>query len=206
MATVVGNPLVLEKLARLRDQRTPTPEFKRLLHEIAVLMLPSVFADARLRSEKITTPMGPAEVQRLADPVAAIAILRAGLGMAEALSYLPDVITLHFGMRRDPDSLQPSWYYRENLEQVRGRVVVVADPMVATGGTLIECIASLRPYAPRAVKVMALLAAEEGLAKVEQALPEAQIYVCGIDRVLNDKGYIVPGLGDAGDRLFGIPH
>jgi uracil phosphoribosyltransferase len=206
MATLVDHPLIQDKLARLRDARTTTPEFKRLLHETAVLMLPAVFADMRLREESTATPMAPARVLRLADPVAAVAILRAGLGMAEALAYLPDVVTLHFGMRRDPSSLQPSWYYRENLEQVRGRVVVVADPMIATGGTLIECLTSLRPFEPRALKVMGLLAAADGVRRVEAALPEAQIYVCGVDPVLNDKGYIVPGLGDAGDRLFGLAH
>jgi uracil phosphoribosyltransferase len=198
------HPLVLEKLAALRSVATRPPEFRRLVRTLAGLVAYEAAADLPTREITVTTPLGTATGRAIADPVLIVPILRAGLGMADgALELIPDAEVWHVGLRRDEKTLLPDEYYRKLPEHARQATVFIVDPMLATGGSAVHACELIKTFAPTRIKFLALIAAPEGIAHLTTAMPDVDVHVGVIDERLNDRGFIHPGLGDAGDRLFG---
>src|SRR6202050_5470255 len=204
---VVDHPLVTHKLTALRDEATDTATFRSLTAELVTLLAYEAPREMRVRPVSVSTPVGVARGVKLARPVPLIVpVLRAGIGMLEGMTRLLPMADVGFvGLRRDEESLVASTYANRLPTDLTGREVFVLDPMLATGGTLITVISMLRDRGAEAVTAICLLAAPEGIARLEAAFPGDSVRVVtgAVDERLNDKGYIVPGLGDAGDRLFG---
>lgn len=203
--TIVDGPLIWDYLARLRDAQTPTTAFRDSMTQIVRLMIPAVFSDLRTREVTVTTPVGDATVQRLDETVVAIPILRAGLGLVEPLTaVIPDLRINYLDINRDEASLQPVLRRVWLPADLGDACVAILDPMLATAGTLSEAVRLVKERGARRIKAISLVAAPEGLARMEREHPDVQVYVAAVDTGLNAKGYIVPGLGDAGDRLTGF--
>ena len=204
---LAGHPLVTHKLTLLRDARTDTATFRTLTDELVTLLAYEATREIRVTEVEVTTPVGAAAGARLSDPKPLIVpVLRAGIGMLDGMTRLLPVASVGFvGMVRDEESLVASTYANRLPANLSGREVFVLDPMLATGGTLVTVITMLRDRGAAAVTAICLLAAPEGLDRLEAAFPGETVRVVtgAVDERLNDKGYIVPGLGDAGDRLFG---
>lgn len=206
---VADHPLVAHKLTALRDERTDTPTFRQLADELVTLLAYEATRDVRVHTVEVTTPVGPAVGATLCTPrPMVVPILRAGLGMLEGmLRLLPTAEVGFLGMVRNEESLQASTYAERLPDDLSGRQCYVLDPMLATGGTLVAAIDFLTRRGADDITVICLLAAPEGLANLEQGLDghavPVTIVTAAVDERLNDKGYIVPGLGDAGDRLYG---
>lgn len=198
------HPLVQDKLARARNVNTPPAQFRRLLNEIAGLMTYDVCRDLRTCTEEVITPVGPTTGQVLAEPVTLVPILRAGVGMTDGiLALLPEARVGHIGLYRDEDTLEPVEYYAKLPPDVADGVVLVIDPMLATGGSASTALTLLKKRGCTALRMICLVAAPEGVARLQADHPDVLIYTASLDEQLNELGYIVPGLGDAGDRLFG---
>jgi uracil phosphoribosyltransferase len=201
---IVDHPLVARHLAVLRDRDTPSPVFRQTLADVSMMLLYEALRDLALREEEIHTPLEAAEGQRLADEIVLIAILRAGLGMVEgALRVVPEARVGHLGMYRDEDSLKPVGYYENVPDGAADAEVVVVDPMLATGGSAVNALRRLKDAGARRLRMVCLVAAPEGLEAVARAHPEVPVTCASVDRQLDERGYIRPGLGDAGDRIFG---
>ncbi|MBI2774070.1 MAG: uracil phosphoribosyltransferase [Chloroflexi bacterium] len=204
MINVSRHPLVREKLTRLRDTTTPPPEFRRLVHEIATLVLYEATADLALEDRKVDTPLAPWTGSRLREKVGLVPVLRAGIGMVEAaLSLMPEAQVWHIGLFRDERTLRPIEYYNKLPTEATVQVCLVLDPMLATGGSAVATIDVLEKWGAKRIKYVGLIAAPEGVKALSDAHPDVPIHVAALDDRLNEKGYIVPGLGDAGDRQFG---
>ena len=205
---VVDHPLVAHKLTALRDERTDSPTFRRLADELVTLLAYEATRDVRVEQVEVTTPVAKATGCRLAKPVPLVVpVLRAGLGMLDGMTRLLPTAEVGFlGMVRDETSLLATAYANRLPEDLSGREVFVLDPMLATGGTLVTTFELLLERGASSITAICLLAAPEGIARVEAAFPTAAVHVvcAGVDERLNDKGYIHPGLGDAGDRLYGV--
>ena len=203
--TQIGHPLILHKLALIRDKNTGSKEFRELVEEVAMLMAYEVTRDLELEEVEIETPICRAKCRMLAGKkVAIVPILRAGLGMVDGmLSMIPAAKVGHIGLYRDEETLKPVEYFCKLPQDIGERDVIVTDPMLATGGSAVDAITLLKRRGAKYIRLMCLIAAPEGVKAVEMAHPDVDIYVASIDEKLNEKGYIVPGLGDAGDRLFG---
>jgi len=203
--TVVDHPLVQHKLSVLRDVRTGPKEFRELVSELAMLMAYEATREFQLAESTVMTPICETTTKVLAGKkVAIVPILRAGLGMVDGiLSLLPAAKIGHIGLYRDPETLRPVEYYCKLPEDIGERDVMIVDPMLATGGSAAAAIEFLRARGAKSVRLLSIIAAPEGVAAVMKADSDVAVYVCAIDSHLNDHGYIVPGLGDAGDRLFG---
>jgi uracil phosphoribosyltransferase len=200
---VSDHPLVADKLARLRDKSTPPEDFRRLMSEVAMLIGCEVLKGVRTRQETVKTPLKSAPARVLDQPLAFVAVLRAGLGMTPGLLELaPKASIGHIGLYRNEESLNPVRYYVRLPQKMRDHFVVLCDPMLATGGSAAEAIHILKTEGARNIALLTLLAAKAGVKRVHDAHPDVPIYTAAVDPVLNAKGYIVPGLGDAGDRLF----
>jgi uracil phosphoribosyltransferase len=202
---VVTHPLVQHKLSLMRDKGTPTVQFRQLLREIALLLTYEVTRDLPLTTRLIETPLSPMDAPILEGkkPVFA-SILRAGNGLLEGmLDLVPSARVAHVGIYRDPKTLDPVEYYFKAPEDLADRLVIVVDPMLATSNSASAAIQRLKARGARDVRFVCLLAAPEGIDRLQKAHPEVPIYTAAIDSHLNDHGYIVPGLGDAGDRLYG---
>lgn len=201
---VLSHPLILDKLASMRDRRTSCADFRRLLREITLLMGYEATADLPTVPAVIETPVTTAEFPVLASrAVTIVPILRAGLGMVDGLlELLPFASVGHLGMERDEETHEPSEYYSKLPRDARDSLVIVVDPMLATGGSAIDAVSNLKGRGCTNLRMMNLLAAPEGLEAFGQAHPDVDIFVAAIDERLNDRAYIVPGLGDAGDRIF----
>ena len=201
----IDHPLVQHKLSLLRDKDTGCKAFRELVYELAMLMAYEVTRDLELKEIEIETPICKTTVQTLAnEKIAVIPILRAGLGMADGImSLIPNAKVGHIGLYRNPDTLMPTGYYCKLPQDIAERETIIVDPMLATGNSGIEAIHILKENKVSSIRFVCLIAAPEGLAAVQEAHPDVDIYVAHIDEKLNDHGYIVPGLGDAGDRLFG---
>jgi uracil phosphoribosyltransferase len=198
-----SHPLVLEKLASLRSIETRPAEFRRLVRCLAQLIGFEASADLPTRGVTVTTPLGPATGKVLAAPVLIVPILRAGLGMADGLlDLIPEAEVWHIGLKRDEKTLLPEEYYRKLPEHVRDATVFIVDPMLATGGSAVHACELIKRANPPRLKFLALIAAPEGIERLSKAMPDVSIHVGVIDERLNDRGFIHPGLGDAGDRLF----
>jgi len=203
--TVVSHPLVQHKLTLMRDKTTSTAGFRQLLREIALLLTYEVTRDLPLTKKAIETPLAPIDAPILEGkkPVFA-SILRAGNGLLEGmLDLVPSARVAHIGIYRNPETLEPVEYYFKAPDDLADRLVIVVDPMLATANSASAAIEKLRERGAKDIRFVCLLAAPEGIARLQKAQPGVPIYTAAIDEYLNDHGYIVPGLGDAGDRLYG---
>jgi uracil phosphoribosyltransferase len=199
----VQHPLIQCHLTRLRDRTTPPAEFRQLVQRLASLLAYEATKDLRAEAVVVQTPLTVTEGRRLAQRVGLIPILRAGLGMVDpVLELIPTAEVWHLGLYRDEATAKPVKYYAKLPAERPVDVALILDPMLATGGSVVAALTTLRDWGVRQVKLLSLIAAEEGVKFVESEFPDSQIYVCQIDPDLNDRKFIVPGLGDAGDRIF----
>ena len=202
---VFTHPLIQHKLSILRDEKTSVKEFRELVSEIAQLMCYEATRDIPLEEIDVQTPVAVAKCHRIAGKkLAVVPILRAGLGMVDGIvSMMPNVKVGHIGLFRDPETLEPVKYYFKMPPDIADRDVIIVDPMLATGGSAVAATTFLKETDCRSVKLMCIIGAPEGVKAMQEAHPDVDIYVAALDDCLNDHGYIVPGLGDAGDRIFG---
>ena len=202
---VIDHPLIQHKLTHIRDVTTGTKEFRELLDEIAMLMTYELTRNLNLEEVEIQTPVAKCKAKVLAGKkMGVIPILRAGLGMVNGvLKIIPAARVGHVGLYRDPQTLEPVEYYCKLPTDVQERDMIVIDPMLATGGSCVAAIDLVKKHGARNIKLMCLVAAPEGVQAVNDAHPDVEIYAAAVDECLNDHGYIIPGLGDAGDRIFG---
>jgi uracil phosphoribosyltransferase len=202
---VIDHPLVQHKLSLMRDKETGTKDFRELLQEVATLMAYEVTRDLPLKDTIVETPIGPCRTKIIdGRMLGIIPILRAGLGMVDGIMRLvPGAKVGHIGLYRDPVSLQPVEYYCKLPSDATERELIVLDPMLATGGSSAAAIRFLKERGCKNIKLVCLIGAPEGIERVQSEHPDVDIYIAAVDEKLNDHGYIVPGLGDAGDRLFG---
>lgn len=203
--TQIAHPLILHKLSLIRDKNTGSKDFRELVEEVAMLMAYEVTRDLQLEVVEIETPICMAKCKALAGKkMAIVPILRAGLGMVDGmLRLIPAAKVGHIGLYRDEKTLKPVEYFCKLPQDIGERDVIVTDPMLATGGSAVDAIALLKSKGAKNIRLMCLIAAPEGIKAVMDAHPDVDIYTAAIDEYLNENGYIVPGLGDAGDRLFG---
>lgn len=201
----IDHPLIQHKIAMLRDVNTQTKDFRELVSEVAMLMCYEVTRNLPLKEVEVETPITKCKAKMLAGKdVCFVPILRAGLGMVDGvLRLMPFAKVGHIGLYRDPDTLQPVEYYCKLPKDVADRMVIILDPMLATGGSASSAITFIKRRGAESIKLMSLIAAPEGIERVQQDHPDVDIYCAAIDEKLNEHAYIVPGLGDAGDRLFG---
>ena len=202
---IFDHPLIKHKIAILRDEKTGMKEFRELVEEITTLMTYECLKDVETVTVKVKTPLEETEQQMVPDnSIAIVPILRAGLGMVNGIHVLfPTAKVGHIGMYRDEETLQPHEYYCKLPDGIENKLVLLVDPMLATGGSACDAIAALKKRGCKNIKFMAIIGAPEGLTKVAETYPDVNVYVSTLDRCLNQNGYILPGLGDAGDRLFG---
>ena len=202
---VADHPLILHKLAILRDKNTASKEFRELIREITEFLCYEALRDLPLEDVEVETPMCKCTQKKLAGrKLAFVPILRAGLGMVDGIvDMIPSAKVGHIGLYRDPDTLAPVEYYCKMPNDIAERDVIVVDPMLATGGSAAAAITFLKGYGCKHIKLMNILAAPQGVQAVREAHPDVDIYIVGLDEGLNEHSYIVPGLGDAGDRIFG---
>ncbi|QUG40497.1 uracil phosphoribosyltransferase [Psychrobacillus sp. INOP01] len=202
---VFDHPLIQHKLTYIRDVKTGTKEFRELVDEVATLMAFEITREMPLEETEVETPVQLTKSKVLAGKkMGIVPILRAGIGMVDGiLKLIPAAKVGHIGLYRDPQTLQPVEYYVKLPADVAERDFILVDPMLATGGSAIEAVNSLKTRGATSIKFMCLIAAPEGVEALQKAHPDVDIYIAALDEKLNDHGYIVPGLGDAGDRLFG---
>ena len=202
---VFDHPLIQHKLSILREKSTSVKEFRELISEIAMLMCYEATRDLPLEEVEIETPVAKAKVKRISGKkLSIVPILRAGLGMVDGMvSMMPNVKVGHIGLFRDPETLEPVKYYYKMPPDIDERDVIVVDPMLATGGSASAAIQFLKDDGVKHIKLMCIIGAPEGVQRMQEDHPDVDIFVAALDERLNEHGYIVPGLGDAGDRIFG---
>lgn len=202
---VIDHPLITHKLSIMRNRKTGSKDFRELLNEIAMLMGYEVFRDLPMEEITIETPITKMKAKVVSGrKLAIVPILRAGLGMVDGLQSLVPVAKVgHIGMYRDPETHKPVEYYCKLPTDIGERLVVLVDPMLATGGSAVDALTKLKEHGCRNIRFMCLVAAPEGVKAVQEAHPDVDIYAAALDECLNEHAYIVPGLGDAGDRIFG---
>ncbi len=204
MLNLLKHPLLIHKLTHLRRRETDTKEFRETLEEIAGLMAYEITRDIPLRDIIIRTPLADCSTQELEKDIVLIPVLRAGLGMVNGIANLiPGAKVGHIGIYRDHKTLEPQTYYSKFPENLEDAIVMVLDPMLATGGSSSAAIQVLKDYGAKTIKLVCIVGAPEGVVKIEKDHPDVQIYLAALDKCLDENGYILPGLGDAGDRLFG---
>lgn len=202
---VLNHPLIQHKISLLRDENTGTSEFRKLIEEIAMLMGYEALSDLPMEEVEVKTPIETCMTPMIAGKkLAIVPILRAGLGMVSGIEALvPTAKIGHIGLYRDPVTHEPHEYYCKLPEPIEQRTIVVVDPMLATGGSAAEAVDFIKQHGGKNIKFMCIIAAPEGVKRLREAHPDIQIYIGHLDRCLNDHAYICPGLGDAGDRIFG---
>jgi uracil phosphoribosyltransferase len=201
--TVVDHPLAQHLLTRLRDRETPPPLFRTIAKRLTVALVLEAVRDLPTVNVEVQTPLEPAPGHVISPDLVAVPILRAGLGMLEAVTELfPEVTVGYIGLERDDATLAPASYYQK-LPDLHGRHVLLLDPMLATGGSAARASASIREEGPDQLVFVCIVSAPEGIARMEREQPDVPIFTAAVDRGLNENGYILPGLGDFGDRLFG---
>ena len=203
--TIVNHPLIQHKLTLLRDKNTGSKEFRELVEEISMLMCYEATRDLPLKEVEIETPVAVARTKVISGrKLAFVPILRAGLGMVDGvLNLLPAARVGHIGLYRDPETLKPVEYYCKLPSDIPERDVIVLDPMLATGGSAIDAVTQIKARNPKSIKFMCIISAPEGVKAFTDAHPDVPVYTASLDERLNEHSYIVPGLGDAGDRIFG---
>jgi uracil phosphoribosyltransferase len=203
--TVITHPLVQNKLSLMRMESTSTAEFRRLLRELSMLLAYEVTRDLPMKKVPITTPVAQMDAPVLAGrALTLVSILRAGNGLLEGmLELIPSARVGHIGLYRDPETLKPVEYYFKMPPDISERDVVVVDPMLATGGSAVAAVSRIKKLSPRSIKFVCIVASPEGVAALIKEHPEVPIFTASVDEGLNEHGYIVPGLGDAGDRIYG---
>ncbi len=201
----LNHPLIKHKISILRDKKTSTKEFRELIKEISMILCYEAFKDAELDEKEVETPIAKTKGYVLYEKkYAFVPILRAGLGMVDGvLSVIPGAKIGHIGLYRNEETLEPVEYYFKVPEGIENKEVILLDPMLATGGSGIDAISLIKARGVKKIKFLSIIAAPEGLKKMQEAHPDVQIYCATIDEHLNENGYIVPGLGDAGDRIYG---
>lgn len=202
---VIDHPLIQHKLSLIRDKNTSSKDFRELLNEISMLMAYEITRDLPLKEVEVETPLKKMKSKIIdGKKLSIVPVLRAGLGMVDGiLNLIPVARVGHIGLYRDPETFQPVEYYCKLPNQIESREIIVVDPMLATGGSAIAAIQFIKDRGGKNIKLMNLIAAPEGIKAVQDAHPDVDIYVAGVDEYLNDHAYIIPGLGDAGDRIFG---
>ena len=202
---VFDHPLIQHKLSVLRDKNTSVKEFREIISEISMLMCYEATRDLPVEEIQVETPVDTATCYQIAGKkLAIVPILRAGLGMVDGMvTLMPNVKVGHIGLFRDPETLEPVKYYFKMPQDISERDVIVVDPMLATGGSAVAAVTFLKEAGARHIKLMDIIAAPEGVEAMQKAHPDIDIFVAALDDHLNEHGYIVPGLGDAGDRIFG---
>ena len=203
--TIFDHPLIHHKMAILRDKRTSSKQFRELVEEISTLMAYEAMRDLPLKEVDVETPLTTAKFKMIAGKkLAIVPILRAGLGMVDGiLALVPSARVGHIGLYRDPETLEPHEYYCKLPADVASRQVILLDPMLATGGSASAAIQFIKDKGCTSIKLMNIIAAPEGIARIEKDHPDVDVYCGCLDERLNENGYILPGLGDAGDRIFG---
>ncbi len=204
-AIVLTNPIIQHKLSIIRNKNTGTKEFREIIGEIATFLCYEAMSDAKLQTIEVETPIGTTKVKNLDEnQYAFVPILRAGTGMLDGLvKVMPNAKIGHVGLYRNEETLKPVRYYYKMPQDIANREVIVLDPMLATGGSAIDTITMLKEDGVKKIKFLCIIAAPEGILKLQEQHQDVQIYTAAVDEKLNDIGYIVPGLGDAGDRIFG---
>jgi uracil phosphoribosyltransferase len=201
--TVVDHPLAQDLLTSLRDRTTPPPVFRALTRRLTLSLVLEATRDLPTAAKRVETPLEPVEGREIPSPLVAIPILRAGLGMLEAVTdTFPGVSVGYIGLERDERTLQPTSYY-EKVPDLAGNHTLLLDPMLATGGSAVRAAGSILSRGPASLRMVCVVAAPEGVEALERAHPDVPIFAAALDRELNDQGYILPGLGDFGDRLYG---
>lgn len=201
---IINHPLVKRDLTFLRDRRTPSNLFRAILRRVSTLMALEVTKDLTTRKVRIVTPLERTHGSLINQPIVLVPILRAGLGLVGGfVELIPDARVGHIGLFRDEETLKPVDYYFKVPRNIRKALVLLLDPMLATGGSGAAAVTYLKEKGARSIRFVSLVAAPEGVQTLSRAHPDVRIYTCALDRALNDKGYILPGLGDAGDRIFG---
>jgi uracil phosphoribosyltransferase len=204
MLHTIEHPLIAEELTRLRNPECPSPEFRQRVRRIASLMVPAVTADLEVAVVPCTTPLEITSGVKVTRGLILVPVLRAGLGFLDGfLDLIPQASVAHIGVARNEKTLVPEPYYLKHPPVLGEHEIIILDPMLATGGSAIEAVRALKEAGARRVRFACLVAAPEGVRALETAFPDLRIYAACLDRCLNDRGYILPGLGDAGDRLFG---
>ena len=204
-AKILNHPLVSHKLTILRDKKTGTKEFREIVGELSQILCYEAMKDAELEEKEIETPICITKGYKLnEDKYAFVPILRAGTGMLDGLiATMPNAKIGHIGLYRNEETLKPVKYYYKTPKDLANRITVVLDPMLATGGSSIDAISMLKEDGAKKIKFLCIIAAPEGIKNLQEAHPDVEIYAAALDEKLNEKGYIVPGLGDAGDRIYG---
>lgn len=198
-----NHPLIQHKLALLRDKNTAPPQFRHLIRELGYLLTYEATQDLVLKPIAIETPVAPMEAQVLAEQIGLVPILRAGMGMVEGvLDLIPNAQVWHIGLYRDERTLHPIEYYNKLPAQATVQLCLVLDPMLATGGSAVATINLLKRWGAKHIKFIGLIAAPEGIRHLSESHPDVPIHIAAVDSYLNERGYIVPGLGDAGDRQY----
>ena len=202
---VINHPLIVHKLSLMRDKYTGPKEFREAVEEISSLLCYEATRDLPLKEVEIETPIAQTKVKFISGKkLAVVCLLRAGLGIVDGvLDLIPNAKIGHIGMYRDPDTMQPVEYYCKLPTDIASRDVIVVDPMLATGGSAIVAIQFLKNYGVQNIKLLSILAVPESISAIQEEHPDVDIFCAAVDEKLNEKGYIVPGMGDAGDRLFG---
>jgi len=201
---ISNHPLVKHKLTKLRDMKTEHKKFRELVREIAILLAYEATADMKLYDVIVTSPMGRAVGHKLQEKIGLVPVLRAGLGMVEGIwEMMPSAEVWHIGLFRDEETLRPVQYYNKLPVSPTVDVCLVLDPMLASGGSAVATVDILKEWGARRIKFVGIIAAPEGVERLTRAHPDVPIYIAAVDENLNDVGFIVPGLGDAGDRQFG---
>lgn len=204
MLNVLQHPLITHKLTQMRKKETGTKDFRENLDEIGGLMVYEMTRDLPMKDVEIETPVTQCMTKELAKDIVLVPILRAGLGMVNGIADLiPTVKIAHVGLYRDEETLIPHTYFEKYPKNVKDAIVIIVDPMLATGGSAIVAIDMVKKQGAENIRLACLVGAPEGVQAVEKAHPDVNIYLAALDEKLNDKGYIIPGLGDAGDRIFG---
>ncbi|MDF1558843.1 MAG: uracil phosphoribosyltransferase [Bacteroidales bacterium] len=204
MLKLINHPLITHKLAHIRRKETGTRDFRQNLSEIAGLMAYEITRDIPLREITVETPVGSCETAELSREIILVPVLRAGLGMVDGITSLITTAKVgHIGLIRDHETLEPTEYFAKFPSDLSEAIVMVLDPMLATGGSASAAIAAIRKRGAKTIRLVCIVGAPEGVARVEEEHPDVDIYLTALDSHLNERGYIVPGLGDAGDRLFG---
>ncbi len=203
--TIFDHPLIQHKTTILRDVNTTNKEFRELVEEITMLMCYEALRDLPLEEVEIETPLTKTKQKLIkGKKLAVVPILRAGLGMVNGLlNLIPSAKVGHIGMYRDEETMEPHEYYCKLPKDIEDRLIVVVDPMLATGGSAIDAISQIKSYGGKNIKFLCLIAAPEGIEALTKAHPDVEVYCANVDECLNERCYIVPGLGDAGDRIFG---